>query len=602
MSWVDFTESLHPRGRVAGNGCQMDTRDSDGAKGEAMDPSDDPEAPCYCVRPCDGPCENGWCDNGCYKDGCEHWCSQCCPDVTCCPERCVLCLSVCCWEFCKYELACCKPPPPPPPWMEAFGTPPKPWKYVCGDRVATALYLIYRICLFGASLGVAIWLATEHDSSTHYGQRFFIFLPNWMLIYQVIYLLLASTTTALAVAQKEPCACVVPCCCTTITTPWYAHLAWAMHMTAVVMPIYLVLFDSFLVGDLSNGPQCNMWSGDNDNDDWTDDCCPKLSYWDSECTQQAPQGVSSSTIAVATYLIPRSTQWITLLISLLDWCVHEQYYPVWDMFWPQLLCCIYTVFTLIYQEETGEEEGATPYVVYPELDWSEASNAAMVWFTKFFSMVALIYGIMALLDMLLKKYMLCACLMLPCKICHMCWTSPCCPPAGLEKGEPVDVECQTDGNAMIDPDWEPPSGPDPDEVRAAFEEFDTDGSGSLEVKELQQALARLGVETSSDAARRILDKFDKDGDGTIGLDEFTKLVARIARKREKKERASMREKSMRESARSSRKGSTRGSGSVEEERSLLADEEEPPVAVAEPSRSRRDSRGSNRSRMSSSMV
>ncbi|EOD08663.1 hypothetical protein EMIHUDRAFT_60781, partial [Emiliania huxleyi CCMP1516] len=63
-----------------------------------------------------------------------------------------------------------------------------------------------------------------------------------------------------------------------------------------------------------------------------------------------------------------------------------------------------------------------------------------------------------------------------------------------------------------------------DEVRAAFEEFDTDGSGSLEVKELQQALARLGVETSSDAARRILDKFDKDGDGTIGLDEFTKLV------------------------------------------------------------------------------
>ena len=112
----------------------------------------------------------------------------------------------------------------------------------------------------------------------------------------------------------------------------------------------------------------------------------------------------------------------------------------------------------------------------------------------------------------------------------------------------------------------------------------------------------LGVETSSDDARRILDKFDKDGDGTIGLDEFTKLVARIARKREKKERASMREKSMRESARSSRKGSTRGSGSVEEERSLLADEEEPPVAVAEPSRSRRDSRGSNRSRMSSSMV
>ena len=53
------------------------------------------------------------------------------------------------------------------------------------------------------------------------------------------------------------------------------------------------------------------------------------------------------------------------------------------------------------------------------------------------------------------------------------------------------------------------------EIREAFDLFDTDGSGTIDAKELKVAMRALGFEPSKEAIRKLISQIDKDGSGTV---------------------------------------------------------------------------------------
>lgn len=62
------------------------------------------------------------------------------------------------------------------------------------------------------------------------------------------------------------------------------------------------------------------------------------------------------------------------------------------------------------------------------------------------------------------------------------------------------------------------------EIRAAFEHFDKDGSGTISAEELHQVLNKMGRNYSSDEIDAMIARVDADGSGTISIDEFTELL------------------------------------------------------------------------------
>jgi hypothetical protein len=62
-------------------------------------------------------------------------------------------------------------------------------------------------------------------------------------------------------------------------------------------------------------------------------------------------------------------------------------------------------------------------------------------------------------------------------------------------------------------------------VRSAFERYDRDGSGTLEVSELRQALEAAGLEVDEAQCGYMLRKYDDDRSACLDLEEFTALVA-----------------------------------------------------------------------------
>ena len=62
------------------------------------------------------------------------------------------------------------------------------------------------------------------------------------------------------------------------------------------------------------------------------------------------------------------------------------------------------------------------------------------------------------------------------------------------------------------------------ELREAFDLFDTDGSGTIDTKELQVALRALGFDSKKEKVRKMIADIDLDGSGTIDFEEFVEMM------------------------------------------------------------------------------
>merc|ERR1719428_2447874 len=62
-------------------------------------------------------------------------------------------------------------------------------------------------------------------------------------------------------------------------------------------------------------------------------------------------------------------------------------------------------------------------------------------------------------------------------------------------------------------------------VEKTFAEFDSDGSGTMDLEELGSAMRRLGHDLPEAILQDMIDEIDSDGDGTIDFQEFCSLAA-----------------------------------------------------------------------------
>lgn len=74
------------------------------------------------------------------------------------------------------------------------------------------------------------------------------------------------------------------------------------------------------------------------------------------------------------------------------------------------------------------------------------------------------------------------------------------------------------------------------DVLAAFNHFDTDGSGSIDMSELGVAMKSLGFEPRKDDLKAMLGSMDDDENGTINFEEFLSMMTiKISESASKKE-------------------------------------------------------------------
>jgi centrin-1 len=64
------------------------------------------------------------------------------------------------------------------------------------------------------------------------------------------------------------------------------------------------------------------------------------------------------------------------------------------------------------------------------------------------------------------------------------------------------------------------------EIRKAFDLFDTDGSGSIDAKELKVAMKALGFEATKEEIRRMITDVDTDGTGAISFAQFLQMMTK----------------------------------------------------------------------------
>merc|ERR1719399_2740176 len=62
------------------------------------------------------------------------------------------------------------------------------------------------------------------------------------------------------------------------------------------------------------------------------------------------------------------------------------------------------------------------------------------------------------------------------------------------------------------------------EIKEAFDLFDTDGSGSIDAKELKVAMRALGFEPKKEEIQKMISDVDDDGSGTIEFNEFLQMM------------------------------------------------------------------------------
>nr|XP_043610451.1 probable calcium-binding protein CML20 isoform X2 [Erigeron canadensis] len=61
-------------------------------------------------------------------------------------------------------------------------------------------------------------------------------------------------------------------------------------------------------------------------------------------------------------------------------------------------------------------------------------------------------------------------------------------------------------------------------MKEAFELFDTDGNGTIDAKELSNAMRALGFEMTKEQINDMIADVDKDGSGAIDFDEFVYMM------------------------------------------------------------------------------
>ena len=62
------------------------------------------------------------------------------------------------------------------------------------------------------------------------------------------------------------------------------------------------------------------------------------------------------------------------------------------------------------------------------------------------------------------------------------------------------------------------------EIREVFEQFDSDGGGSIDVDELRMAMRSLGQNLTKAEAEALMLELDTGGDGTIEFSEFVEFI------------------------------------------------------------------------------
>ncbi|MED6197315.1 putative calcium-binding protein cml13 [Stylosanthes scabra] len=73
------------------------------------------------------------------------------------------------------------------------------------------------------------------------------------------------------------------------------------------------------------------------------------------------------------------------------------------------------------------------------------------------------------------------------------------------------------------------------EIKEAFELFDTDGSGTIDAKELNVAMRALGFEMTEEQINQMIADVDKDGSGAIDYEEFEYMMTAKIGERDSKE-------------------------------------------------------------------
>jgi centrin-1 len=62
------------------------------------------------------------------------------------------------------------------------------------------------------------------------------------------------------------------------------------------------------------------------------------------------------------------------------------------------------------------------------------------------------------------------------------------------------------------------------EIKEAFDLFDTESTGVIDVKELKVAMRALGFEPKKEEVRKILQEIDRRGDGVIKYEDFVDIM------------------------------------------------------------------------------
>merc|ERR1712098_541993 len=63
-----------------------------------------------------------------------------------------------------------------------------------------------------------------------------------------------------------------------------------------------------------------------------------------------------------------------------------------------------------------------------------------------------------------------------------------------------------------------------DEIREAFNLFDGDQSGAIDIRELKAAMRALGFEIKNEELKKMVADIDNDGNGTIEFTEFLQMM------------------------------------------------------------------------------